>query len=701
MTIVRKRLLLFRYRHVACVLALCTGAASSACSLRAPLPPNATVFPVDEARAAFESKPSGDALRVVVPSWASLDEVWGTYDPPFVNAVRGAARIVFGPDDRLLFMLGRKGEVRIWDRQRHSTVARLDACVRGESAGAASGEAMVLEPSNDGLVAVGFSLGRFCVLDTRSSEKVSDIIAHDLGFFANNVVVARLVSGKLVTYGYRPPLSQPLGNGDTASAPAAGGELRIWDARTGRKLSDATVGGFTSAAISPSGKWFAGSAGETRLFDAGGRLRWKQNVELVEVTFASDERVLAFRGVELVDLATKDGAAEAFPEAYVVHSTALPKRGLSPAADGLHAVTRLEDDRVVLWDLRAHGEVEHSLTRFRRLDWWASSPTGALFATPDGSLVSTRTLDIVEEPKGPVECLAVSANVERVLSCRKSPRRVFELWDRRRRTLSGWPRQDAAFVELSQDGSRALVQTSNANELRDLESGSTLDRAAQFAWTPVAFSPDGLSFATLMWNAERNAYDTALRQASNGALVWRNAKEKPSGRVVAFDDKGRAFVVSGSDRRLSFLNARDGSLVRRTPPLADFQELHVSDGIALVGDAEGLAAIDLQTWHPMWRVRQTNRGGLAIAPKASLFFQSEDRKVVRRSLRTGGVVGDPIDLEPSDDRPARVACSADGGVLIVGTERGVLLRFRVSGELAEPGDVRRAYSGRRLSRDQN
>lgn len=696
----RKRFATSRRRTAGSVIAVSI-VASSACSLRAPLPPQASVFPVDEARAAFDSKPSGDGARVVVPSWASLQEVWGTYDPPFVDAVWGPGRIVFGSDDRLLFLLGRKGEIRIWDRQRHATVARLDACVRGEqSLGGVTREesAVVLEPSNDGLAAVGFSSGRFCVLDTRSGEKLTDILAHDLGAPASNVVVARLVAGRLVTYGYRPPFWLPLGNGDTASAPAVGGELRAWDARTGRKLSDATVGGFTSAAISPSGTWFAGGARETRLFDAGGRLVWKRDGELTELTFASDERLLAFRGVELVDVATKDGSTVAFPEAYSAPSTAVPRRAVVRTADGRHALTMLEDDRTVLWDVWAHREVAHTLARFERLDHWASSPSGALFVTPKGSLVGTRTLGVVEQPKGPIRCFAASADAERVVACRGSSPRTFEFWDHHRRTLDRWPRQDAAFVELSPDGSRVLVRTSNANELRDLANGRTLFRAASYTWTPATFSPDGGTFATLTWDEARKAFDATLRDAFDGNLLWRNAEEKPSEHVLAFDAKGEALVVLGWDRRISFLRVRDGSLVRRTRPIAELKQLHVGDGMALVEDAEGLAAVDLDTWRPKWRVRHSVQSGFAVPPNGEIFFEFEDRTIVRRSMRTGDAVGEPIDLDPSDDRPVDLACSADGSVLIVGTERGALLRFRVSEGGDEPGDSRSTTSSGQATR---
>src|SRR4051812_39509734 len=56
---------------------------------RAPLPPDASIYPTDEAHDAFDMKLPRDATHVVVPAWASLEEAWGTYDPPFMNGFMG------------------------------------------------------------------------------------------------------------------------------------------------------------------------------------------------------------------------------------------------------------------------------------------------------------------------------------------------------------------------------------------------------------------------------------------------------------------------------------------------------------------------------------------------------------------------------------------------------------------------------------
>jgi hypothetical protein len=95
-------------------------------------------------------------------------------------------------------------------------------------------------------------------------------------------------------------------------------------------------------------------------------------------------------------------------------------------------------------------------------------------------------------------------------------------------------------------------------------------------WTAAAPSLDGTRLAHFLWDAQRKAYDTLLRDAHTGAILWRNTSEKR-----------------------------------------------------------------------------------------------------RRGLTTREPLGDPIDLAPSDDEAHAIATSSDRKILMVGTERGVLLRFRI------------------------
>ena len=84
------------------------------------------------------------------------------------------------------------------------------------------------------------------------------------------------------------------------------------------------------------------------------------------------------------------------------------------------------------------------------------------------------------------------------------------------------------------------------------------------------------------------------------------------------------------------------------------------------------------TWELRWRIVQHGfPRGFVVPRAADFFFEFDEALIRRRSLRTGEPIGQPIDLGPSDDKATRMATSSDGKTLVVGTERGVLLRFRV------------------------
>jgi hypothetical protein len=66
------------------------------------------------------------------------------------------------------------------------------------------------------------------------------------------------------------------------------------------------------------------------------------------------------------------------------------------------------------------------------------------------------------------------------------------------------------------------------------------------------------------------------------------------------------------------------------------------------------------------------------SPDGHSFLQVDGTLVRRRFVETGAGAGEPIDLGPSADAPRQIALSSDGGTLVVGTARGVLLRFRLA-----------------------
>ena len=150
--------------------------------------------------------------------------------------------------------------------------------------------------------------------------------------------------------------------------------------------------------------------------------------------------------------------------------------------------------------------------------------------------------------------------------------------------------------------------------------------------------------------------------------------------ILAFDASGRRLVFSDDDHHVKFLSTANGAVLARLGPVPALKEIHLGDDFALVDDANGLAVVDLATWTPRFRiVQRTFPRGIALPRNAAYFWEFDGALVRRRSLTTGEPIGDPIDLAPSDDEPHAIATSSDGKILMVGTERGVLLRFRVKG----------------------
>jgi hypothetical protein len=223
-----------------------------------------------------------------------------------------------------------------------------------------------------------------------------------------------------------------------------------------------------------------------------------------------------------------------------------------------------------------------------------------------------------------------------------------------------------------------LVRTENRNELRDVTTGRLVLGLPVSSHTPAALSADGRTLAMLAWDGARKARTMMLTNATTGARLWQNAVEKPSDDLLVFDSSGERLAVFGFDKRVTFFDAQNGTVLQRTPPVAQPHALFIGDDFALVDDEHGLGVVDLATWKSRWRVVQRRfPRGFVVPRDASFFFEFERAVVRRRSLRTGLPLGAPIDLTPSDDSAVAIATSNDGKTLVVGTQRGVLLRFEL------------------------
>ena len=63
---------------------------------------------------AFGSVVPADARLIRIPSWATLEAVWGVYEPPLVNQTFALVAVGLVDRDDLL-LLARTGGLWIWD----------------------------------------------------------------------------------------------------------------------------------------------------------------------------------------------------------------------------------------------------------------------------------------------------------------------------------------------------------------------------------------------------------------------------------------------------------------------------------------------------------------------------------------------------------------------------------------------------------
>ena len=559
---------------------------------------------------------------------------------------------------------------------------------------------LLTRPAN-GRVAVGFASGRFCVIQLKTDRVVAEVQAASLNSSRASLLVAELTSEKLITYGYQPRVSRPFRPIPDPKAPAtlpeAGGELRVWDARTGKKLSDVNVGGATAAALSSDGERFVLGSDKLRLLTQTGRLLWTNGERVRRIVFAGAERLLATDGERLFSLSLADGTQKALFESYWGASSDHPYSDIVVTPDGRHAISTFSDGRLVLWDVGARHELKRASEERVSLEPSAISTDGLLLVSRSAALLGIRQLELLDAPNGPIECIALSADARRALACHERWRpkeferwrsAVFELWDSERHELRRWPRDTGAEAMLSDDGKHVLVRKSGGNEVRSWSSGQLLSSNAHYMWTAAAISPDGGRAATLDWSRTTSYWRITLRDALAGKIIWQNAEERAGKRVLRFDRDGRRLVVQDADRKLVFLNTSDGSAARRLGPVEPARWVLLGHGRALIAseDRNVLTAYDLETGARSWSsIEKHWRLAVVLSGDGRSFFSLDDKSVRLRSLATGrDWASASISSQARMNRDS-LAASSDGTTLVVGTERGVLLRFRLRIEQALRG----------------
>jgi sugar lactone lactonase YvrE len=640
----------------------------------------------DEAPPAeFGPKIPPDARHIRTPPWAKLEAVWGLYDPPLVNS-RRLVQAAFMKDDRRLFLLGGQGDLWIWNRVQHKIEQHIDVCIPAPSDGDPSlFRVEHLVTSSDELVAVGFAAGRFCVVDLATGRLAARIETHVPGHFFSSVSVARLVGGTLVTYGYSRP-SDP----SEIRSPEAGGELRSWDARTGSMRSDVNIGRADAAAISPDGRHIALSSDKLRLRDLSGRTLWESKGlrdltgtppwaserRAVRIAFATPEKLLVTDGTNLFTMSARNGALGNVFDGYWHASEDNPYKDIVVTPDGRRAISDIGFGWT-LWDVDTGREVGHSRAETGHFVGLAASSDGSMFVNHEGMIFATGTLALLESPRGPTECLGLSGDAQHVVACHRGQ---IDLWDGRSAAVQRWPREDTAFVSLSNDGTRVLVREREKNALREWPTGRVLWSAPHYLWAPATLSPDGARLAVLVWEQARKRFAATLIDLSTNAVVWKDEKENLAGRILSFSPDGRTLLAHDWNKRLVTFQAADGAVLRHVGPIDEGDFTFAGGGRAVLGlhRSKRLVSYDLETGQAAWQVQETHwRNGVAAAGDRRALVEFNDTCIRLRDLETGKSLGEPIDLAPSADAPLHLATSSDGGTLVVGTERGVLLRFKI------------------------
>src|SRR5260370_13953138 len=151
-------------RVVFLFIAACVGGVSVGCARPlAPLPPSTSEGgdvsdETSEVSLTFGSTIPTDARLIRTPSWATLESVWGTYDAPLVND-GNVVQVAFANDNRWLLLLGRSGQLWVWDRVLHSIRSRIRAC-DGQRPGARLTDSTRMDPARL-LVPSAVALARF------------------------------------------------------------------------------------------------------------------------------------------------------------------------------------------------------------------------------------------------------------------------------------------------------------------------------------------------------------------------------------------------------------------------------------------------------------------------------------------------------------------------------------------------------------
>jgi WD40 repeat protein len=307
--------------------------------------------------------------------------------------------------------------------------------------------------------------------------------------------------------------------------------------------------------------------------------------------------------------------------------------------------------------------------------------------------METRAERIGAGHRNGVAAIDVSADGTRALSCSQldgaTEDRTVRLWDvATGRELRRWPLR-ASSARFSADGAHMIVTRPDTpppygvTESIDLATGRVIWSSAgaeydqgRFAVLQSALSPDRAREVHVVVGPG-GGRRLVMHDIASGVVLWSSPTVSTG---VAFLPNGRELLAADEHGAFWLWEATTGRKTRAVEIERGTRSVTVTpDGTRAIGGSPGLRVYDLATGK-LARALEADWAGPMIVTHDDLLVTGEYDGAVRFRRLTESSPGAPdaatIDLSTSEDRPTSLALLDGDRELLVGTERGVILRFR-------------------------